>query len=57
VALCTAHVRGRNNGCPWPRVESADSSLCARHLLIAANDVAQITAPLLASIVRKEEAE
>lgn len=55
MALCTANVRGRNNGCPWPRVESADSSLCARHLLIAANDVTQITPVFLASIVRTEE--
>lgn len=55
--MCTAKVLGARPSCPWPVVDSADSSLCARHLLIAANDVAQISAPLLASMVRKEQAE
>lgn len=54
MAMCTAKVDGARPSCPWPRVESSDSSLCARHLLIAANDAQQIGATLLVSIVREE---
>ena len=54
TGLCTAAVPGKNMGCQRPRVPSSDSSLCARHLLIAANDVKQLTPSLLVSIVQKE---
>lgn len=55
MGMCTAKVLGARPACPWPTVDSADSSLCARHLLIAANDVRQISPQVLVSIVRTEE--
>lgn len=57
MGLCTASIRGRNNGCAHPRVESAESSLCARHLMIAKNDVDQIGTPYLVSIIKNEESK
>lgn len=57
MGMCTASYRGKNTGCPHPKVESADSSLCARHLLIAANDVNQIGKAYLVAAVKDEEAE
>ena len=53
--MCAAPGKGAQDTCRHPRVESAESALCARHLLIAANDVKQIGGGYLASVVRTEE--
>lgn len=52
---CQARHEGNNNGCPWPIVESSDSNLCARHLLIAYYDVIAIGDDMLMEIVKQEQ--
>lgn len=56
MSVCSGKHAGNNDGCPWPVVPSADTKLCARHLLIAAEDAKQIGADVLVKIVRQEEA-
>ena len=53
MGLCTAKVPGRNL-CPYPKVESAEISLCARHILVAANEVNELGRDYLESVVRAE---
>jgi|GEM_PF-6617445 len=54
--LCTAAVIGRNNGCQWPKVASAEISLCARHLHVAHEEAEAVGLAFLRSIIRAEEA-
>lgn len=56
MSTCVIPNSGTQTGtCPHQKVESSESPLCARHLLIAAMTVKSIGGHLLAEIVRREE--
>ena len=54
VKVCVWPADTPAGHCAWQPVEGADSPLCARHPLIASNDVVELGFVGLAEIVQRE---
>ncbi|MGK0715132.1 hypothetical protein ACR5KS_03555 [Leucobacter sp. W1153] len=52
---CVPDGRTAHGTCKWPSVVSAEIPLCARHILIAANDHKHLGGRYLTSVVITEE--